>query len=112
MPPGVDVVIVTDHNILVQGFEGYYKEKNKKIMMLIGEEVHDQARDPQKNHLLVLGAGRELATFAENPQLLINQVRDAGGLSFLAHPDDPETPAFKELDISWEDWSVQNYTWH
>jgi hypothetical protein len=78
--------------------------------MLIGEEVHDQARDPQKNHLLVFGAGRELATFAENPQQLINQVRDAGGLSFLAHPDDPEAPAFKETDISWVDWSVQNYT--
>jgi len=107
---GVDAVIVTDHNVLVQGFEGYYKEKNKKILMLIGEEIHDQTRDPQKNHLLVFGAGRELATFAENPQQLINQVRDAGGLSFLAHPDDPETPAFKELDISWDDWSVQNYT--
>ncbi len=107
---GVDAVIVTDHNILVQGFEGYYKEKNKKILMLIGEEVHDQARDPQKNHLLVFGAGRELATFAENPQQLINQVRDSGGVCFLAHPDDPEAKAFKETDISWEDWSVQNYT--
>ncbi|MBI5824322.1 MAG: PHP domain-containing protein [Chloroflexi bacterium] len=107
---GVDVVIVTDHNILVHGFEGYYKEKNKKILMLIGEEVHDQARDPQKNHLLVFGANRELATFAENPQNLINQVRDSGGLAFLAHPDDPEAKAFKETDISWVDWSVQNYT--
>ncbi|GAB4405099.1 MAG: CehA/McbA family metallohydrolase [Anaerolineales bacterium] len=107
---GVDAVIVTDHNILVQGFEGYYKEKNKKLLMLIGEEVHDQGRDPQKNHLLVFGANRELATFAENPQNLINQVREAGGICFLAHPDDPEAKAFNETDISWEDWSVQNYT--
>jgi hypothetical protein len=107
---GVDVVIVTDHNVLVQGFEGYYKEKNKKILMLIGEEVHDQARDPQKNHLLVFGAGRELATFANDPQLLIDQVRGAGGLSFLAHPDDPAAPTFKETDISWVDWTVQNFT--
>jgi PHP domain len=107
---GVDAVIVTDHNILVHGFEGYYKEKNKKILMLIGEEVHDQARDPQKNHLLVFAAGRELAAFADNPQQLINQVRDSGGMSFLAHPDDPEAAAFRETDISWEDWSVQNYT--
>ena len=107
---GVDAVIVTDHNVLVQGFEGYYKEKNKKVLMLVGEEIHDQARDPQKNHLLVFNTTRELATFAENPQLLINQVRDSGGLSFLAHPDDPAAPAFKETDISWEDWSVQNYT--
>jgi hypothetical protein len=107
---GVDVVIVTDHNVLVQGVEGYYKEKNKKLLMLIGEEVHDQARDPQKNHLLVFGAGRELATFAPSPQLLIDQVRIAGGLSFLAHPNDPAAPVFKETDISWEDWSVQNFT--
>ena len=54
---GVDAVIVTDHNVLVQGFEGYYKEKTKKILMLIGEELHDQARDPQKDHLLVFGRG-------------------------------------------------------
>jgi hypothetical protein len=106
---GVDVVIVTDHNILVHGFEGYYKEKNKKVLMLIGEEIHDQARDPQKNHLLVFGASRELATYAENPQRLIDQVRESGGLAFLAHPDDPAAPAFKETDISWEDWSVKNY---
>jgi hypothetical protein len=107
---GVDAVIVTDHNVLVQGFEGYYKEKTKKVLMLIGEELHDQARDPQKNHLLAFNTPRELATFADNPQRLIDQVRDAGGLSFLAHPDDPAAPAFKETDISWEDWSVQNYT--
>ena len=107
---GVDVVIVTDHNVLVNGFEGYYKGKSKKILMLIGEEVHDQGRDPQKNHLLVFGAERELATYAHDPQLLIDQVNASGGLSFIAHPDDPEAKAFRETDISWVDWSVQNYT--
>jgi hypothetical protein len=106
----VDAVIVTDHNILVNGFEGYYREKRKKILLLVGEEVHDQARHPQKNHLLVFGANREMAVFADDPQNLINQVRNAGGLSFLAHPDDPEAKAFNETDISWEDWGVQNYT--
>lgn len=107
---GVDVVIVTDHNVLVQGFEGYYREKNRRVLMLVGEEVHDQDRDPQKNHLLVFGANRELATFADEPQVLIDRVREAGGLAFIAHPDDPAAPAFNETDISWVDWSVQNYT--
>lgn len=107
---GVDAVIVTDHNILVNGFEGYYKEKNRTVLMLIGEEIHDQARDPQKNHLLVFGANRELAAFADNPQNLIDQAREAGGICFLAHPDDPEAKAFNETDISWVDWSVRNYT--
>ncbi|MCC7119681.1 MAG: PHP domain-containing protein [Anaerolineales bacterium] len=106
----VDAIIVTDHNILVRGFEGYYKEKNKKVLLLIGEEVHDQARNPQKNHLLVLNAARETAAFADDPQRLINAVRESGGLAFLAHPHDPEAPAFRETDISWVDWSVQNYT--
>ena len=107
---GVDVVIVTDHNVLVHGLEGYYREGNRRLLVLIGEEIHDQDRDPQKNHLLAFGAGRELATFADDPQLLINQVRESGGLSFLAHPDDPAAPAFNETDISWVDWSVENYT--
>jgi hypothetical protein len=107
---GLDVVIVTDHNVLAQGFEGYYKAKTKKTLLLVGEEIHDQARNPQKNHLLVFGAGRELAVYADHPQRLIDQAREAGGLSFLAHPDDPAAPAFGEADISWEEWSVQNYT--
>lgn len=107
---GVDAVIVTDHNVLVQGFEGYYREKNRRLLMLIGEEIHDRSRDPQKNHLLVFAANRELATFANEPQLLIDHAREAGGLAFLAHPDDPAAPAFKETDISWVDWSVRNYT--
>lgn len=106
---GVDVVIVTDHNVLVQGFEGYYREKNRRVLMLVGEEVHDQDRDPQKNHLLVFNTNRELAAFADEPQVLIDRVREAGGLAFIAHPDDPAAPAFNETDISWEDWSVHGY---
>lgn len=107
---GLDAVIVTDHNVLAQGFEGYYKVKNKKTLLLVGEEIHDQARNPQKNHLLVFGAGRELAAYADNPQRLIDQARETGGLSFVAHPHDPAAPAFNQTDISWEDWSVRNYT--
>lgn len=107
---GLDAVIVTDHNVLVSGPQGYYREGKKQVLMLVGEEVHDQVRDPQKNHLLVIGAKREMATFAANPQTLINNVRSAEGLSFLAHPFDPECKAIKEMDISWADWSVHGFT--
>jgi len=107
---GVDAVIVTDHNILVDGFEGYYKSNNNRVLMMIGEEIHDQDRDPQKNHLLVFGTNRELATLADDPQVLIDAVSQNGGICFLAHPDDPAAPVFKEVDISWADWSVKNYT--
>jgi hypothetical protein len=107
---GLEAVIVTDHNVLVQGFEGYVKERGRKVLMLVGEELHDQDRDPQKNHLLAFGAAQELATLADDPQTLINAVRDAGGLSFLAHPHDPPALAFNETDISWVDWGVEGYT--
>jgi hypothetical protein len=107
---GVDVVIVTDHNILVAGAEQYFREGKQRVLMLVGEEIHDQARQPQKNHLLVFNAGRELATFAHDPQLLIDNVRRAGGLSFLAHPTDKACPAIGEEAIDWVDWQVKGYT--
>jgi hypothetical protein len=107
---GLDAVIVTDHNVLVRGIENYFKDGRKKVLVLVGEEVHDQLRDPQKNHLLVFGADKEMATFAENPQTLIKTAGDSGGLTFIAHPFDPAAQAFNEPDISWEDWSVHNFT--
>jgi len=106
----LDAVIVTDHNVLVQGVEGYYRVGPSRVLLLAGQEVHDQDRDPQKNHLLVFNADRDLSSLADDPQALINGVREAGGISFIAHPCDPEAPAFNETDISWEAWGVQNYT--
>ncbi len=115
---GLDAVIVTDHNVLVQGVEGYYRVprspstplRQSRVLLLVGQEVHDQDRVPQKNHLLVFNASRDVSTLADNPQTLINGVNEAGGLSFLAHPSDPAAPAFKETDISWEAWDVHGYT--
>ena len=107
---GLDAVIVTDHNVLVQGVEGYYRFSRSRVLLLVGQEVHDQDRDPQKNHLLVFNASRDLSALADDPQSLINGVREAGGICFIAHPKDPEAPAFKETDISWEAWDVQNFT--
>ena len=107
---GLDAVIVTDHNVLVQGVEGYYRSGPRRVLLLVGQEVHDQDRVPQKNHLLVFNAKRDVAPLADDPQALINGVAEAGGLSFIAHPRDVEAPAFKETDISWEAWDVQGYT--
>ena len=110
MKAGLDAVIVTDHNVLVKGVEGYYRSGPSRVLLLVGQEVHDQARVPQKNHLLVFNANRDVASLAEDPQNLVNAVREAGGLCFIAHPRDPEAPAFGEGDISWEAWDVSGYT--
>jgi hypothetical protein len=106
----LDVVIVTDHNVWVNGAERYYERDGKRLLMLAGEEVHDAGRQPQKNHLLVLGAKRELAGYAPNPQELIDMARKAGGLTFIAHPVDPPAPAVGQEDISWVDWGVRDFT--
>lgn len=106
---GLDAVIVTDHNVLVHGHEKYYRQDKKRMLLLVGEEIHDQARQPQKSHLLVFNAQKELAQHAPDPQILIDNVRRAGGLSFIAHLYDPACPPINEVDISWEDWQVQGF---
>jgi hypothetical protein len=106
----VDAVIVTDHNVWVDGPGGYYHNGDRRVLMMIGEEVHDQTRDPQKNHLLVFGVDREMATLANDSQRLIDEVIKDGGLAFIAHPTDPAAPTFNEPDISWVDWNVNDYT--
>lgn len=110
MKVGVDAVIVTDHNVLVNGPAGYYNEGDRRVLLMVGEEIHDQVRNPQKNHLLVFGAQRELAPYAYDTQLLLDTVGKAGGLAFIAHPVDPAAPSVHEGDISWVDWNIRGYT--
>jgi len=106
---GLDAVIVTDHNVLVGELSDYYRDGDRRVLLLVGEEIHDTRRDPQKNHLLVFGANRELVSLAEDPQRLIDGVHKSGGLAFIAHPVDPAAPTFGEPDISWVSWDVQDF---
>jgi hypothetical protein len=107
---GLDAIIVSDHNIWVQGIENYYRHGDRKVLVLVGEEVHDQVRQPQKNHMLVFGAEREMAQYAPDPQNLISRVTEAGGLCFIAHPIDPEAPKFHQDDLSWVSWDIHGFT--
>jgi hypothetical protein len=107
---GLDFVIVTDHNLWVQGMDGYRYREGRRTLLLTGEEIHDQQREPQKNHLLVYETRTELAPFAHDLQLLLDEVSAQGGLAFAAHPIDPAAPLFKEDDLSWEAWDVQGLT--
>lgn len=106
---GLDFIIVTDHNIWVDGIEGYYANDHGQVLVLSGEEVHNPRRDPQVSHLLVFGAEREMACFAHDPQLLIDQTRASGGFGFLAHPFDPPLQYMDGPSIGWQDWSVDGY---
>ncbi len=108
---GLDFVIVTDHNVLVEGVEGYYETEEGRVLLLTGEEVHDTRRQPQANHFLAYGAGKELYRHACRPQELINTVREAGGYGFLAHPFEEALPLIREgSDLGWFDWDIEGFT--
>jgi hypothetical protein len=107
---GLDAVIVTDHNILVQSQEGYHARGKERVLVLIGEEIHDDTTPARNNHLLVIGAGQELAGMAGDTQNLVDQVNELGGLSFIAHPIDPAAPKFNQGDFSWDKWDVTGFT--
>ena len=107
---GLDCVCVTDHNVWVKGPARYYAKGDRRVLLLVGEEIHDQTRYEQKNHLLVYGAEQELARHAADPQALLEAVKAAGGLAFIAHPVDPAAPLFHEPDLSWVSWEVRGYT--
>jgi hypothetical protein len=72
----------------VAGVEGWYThpETGWKVLLLMGEEVHDVDRSPQANHYLCLGVDRELRGYAARPQALIDAVDQNGGVGFIAHP--------------------------
>lgn len=107
---GLDVIILTDHNVLTKDYQGYFEEKGKRVLVLVGQEIHDASRNPQRDHLLVFGVTQDLTRFANHTQTLIDQVNACNGLSFIAHPYDPPLPLVDEEDILWENWAVGNYS--
>jgi len=109
---GLDVIICTDHNAWVPGVEGWYMhpEAGRKVLLLVGEEVHDNKRSPQANHYLCLGVDRELRQYATQAQALINAVDRSGGAGFIAHPVERAAPLYDEPEIPWLDWEVDGFT--
>jgi hypothetical protein len=107
---GLDVLIVTDHNVLVKGLDRHYTAKGRKLLLLVGEEVHDRLRDKEGNHLLIFGHQLEMTGFANDPRQLIEKATRDGGLTFIAHPDEEAMPSFHEPSYTWDDWDVSGYT--
>jgi hypothetical protein len=51
-----------------------------------------------------------MSPYSAKPQRLIDQVEKTRGVSFIAHPYDPQLKALGEEDISWIDWDVRGFT--
>lgn len=103
---GLDFVIPTDHNVLVKGKEGWYGN----TLLLVGEEVHDTQRVPEVNHYLAFDITEDVASYAKDPQAVIDAVNAQGGFGFIAHPFERSAPLANEAALPWVDWSVTGYT--
>jgi hypothetical protein len=107
---GLDFLITTDHNVLVRGANIRYEfSGGRRVLLQTGEEIHQQDRTPQKNHLLAFGIPADLGREARDPQKLIDAVNAAGGAAFLAHPFDPAAPLVHEESLGWVSWDVRGY---
>ncbi len=102
---GLNVVIVTDHNVRPEGLEGYYG----RTLLLVGEEVHNVQRQPQANHLLVYGVQQGLAPHSfGSAQTLIKTARERGGICYIAHPMEKRSPLSPDLNaIPWVEWPIE-----
>lgn len=109
---GLDFLIYTDHNTWVEGVTGWYREPRtgRRILRLMGQELHDKSREPEVNHLLCHFVESDLNHVVEDPQTLINTAHRKGGLTFLAHP--LERPGYGRAAVMfpWVNWEVEGFT--
>jgi hypothetical protein len=84
---GLDFLAFTDHNVWVDGYQGFHEIGAKRLLVLTGEELHDPTLRPAGNHLLLIGTPKELAHLAVQPSAVAQYVAaHTDGLTFLAHP--------------------------
>jgi hypothetical protein len=106
---GLDCIVITDHETLGHNINGYAGD----ILVITGEEITPQYREQitengtikgasSNNHILALGLTQALNNEGLTPQEIIDLIDKCGGMSFIAHPNEPGHP--------WEDWSVTNFT--
>lgn len=109
---GLDFIIYTDHNTSVDGVEGWYHDSatGRKVLRLMGQEINDQSREPELNHLLCHFVCSDLNGVATDPQKLINTVTQRGGLCFLAHPIERPGYGAAEQMYPWISWDISGFT--
>ena len=101
----LNFIIATDHNIRPNGLEGYYG----RVLLLLGEEIHNIRRQPQVSHLLVYGTEIEMAPYSfSSMQTLIDKSLDRGGICYIAHPIEKRSPIDTDfMAIPWIDWPIK-----
>lgn len=110
---GLNYVVISDHETLA----GLPQEATSDgVTLLVGSELNRS-----HSHYLALDIKHLVKPNEDNPQLVIDQVRAAGGLGFIAHPFERGSPYIeKGKAYPWKFWPVfgfngieiWNYTSH
>jgi len=100
---GLDFIIITDHyHLRGKPEEGYYG----RVLVMVGCEFN-----VEHNHYLGIDIDEEIPGSDENPQQVIDGVRNQGGIGFLAHSFEIGSPVYKRgKTFPWTDWSVTGFT--
>ncbi len=99
---GLNFIVVTDHETLQGLPEESYIDA---VAVLVGVELNRQ-----HSHYLALGLSRMVEPDHENPQLVIERVRQAGAIGFLAHPFEKGSRYIeKGRAYPWKTWPVFNF---
>lgn len=100
----LDYIIVTDHMSLgglYDGYEGF----NGDLCVLVGYEHHDFQK---KNHYLALGVNK-VFNESNHPQNYIDDVKNCGGIGFLAHPAEKRNYFGNLPPYPWTAWDTIGY---
>ncbi|MDW7739192.1 MAG: CehA/McbA family metallohydrolase [Bacillota bacterium] len=99
---GLSYIIITDHETL----EGLNEETiHQGVAVLVGVEINRL-----HNHYLVLNTEQLIESNENNPQQLIDAVRNAGGIGFIAHPFEKGSAYIeKGKAYPWINWPVFHF---
>jgi hypothetical protein len=93
---GLDFLISTDHNTLqplIDQKERWYDH----LLFLSGEEISMEG-----GYILAIGIPRAVKGKEREPQTVVDEVRELGGMAFIAHP--------LHRRFGWKNWGVTGVT--
>ena len=104
----IDFIILTDHGNMQakeDGLEGWHDD----TLLIVGQEI-----SPRFNHYIAFDIDTPVSIPEAEPdidtQTYIDQVRQQGGIGFIAHPDHQGLQLFHVKHYPWLDWTVSGYT--
>jgi len=101
---GLDYLLFADHMTLKPlelGFEGWYGP----VLVLIGYEINDSSN---RNHYLAFNVDRVLSQNMD-AKGYVAEVRRAGGIGFIAHPDEKRTAFPEHPPYPWLEWDTDQF---